>query len=99
MTGLDRATDIAQSLITQQKLPAWLAKASIQDQILHGELLQQYLNNVTNDQDYLTGISSLARTAHDALEKQLKADTLTLIRIRSRYRSTSAQGLQPAPKP
>jgi uncharacterized tellurite resistance protein B-like protein len=74
MTGLDRATDIAQSLTTQQKLPAWLAKASIKDQILHGELLQQYLNNVTDDQDYLTGIRSLARTAHHALEKQLKAD-------------------------
>ncbi|CAN7473724.1 dermonecrotic toxin domain-containing protein [Pseudomonas sp. GL-B-26] len=78
MTGLDRATDIAQSLTTQQKLPAWLAKASIQDQILHGELLQQYLNNVTDDQDYLTGIRSLARTAHHALEKQLKADTFDI---------------------
>ncbi|KJZ43193.1 dermonecrotic toxin domain-containing protein [Pseudomonas fluorescens] len=74
MTGLLRATDIAQSLTTQQKLPAWLAKASIKDQILHGELLQQYLNNVTDDQDYLTGIRSLARTAHHELEKQLKAD-------------------------
>ncbi|WP_283184211.1 dermonecrotic toxin domain-containing protein [Pseudomonas svalbardensis] len=78
MTGLDRATDIAQSLTTQQKLPAWLAKASIKDQILHGELLQQYLNNVTDDQDYLTGIRSLARTAHHALEKQLKADTFDI---------------------
>ncbi|MBK5395696.1 hypothetical protein JFU47_02950 [Pseudomonas sp. TH39(2020)] len=78
MTGLDRATDIAQSLTTQQKLPAWLAKASIKDQILHGELLQQYLNNVTDDQDYLTGIRSLARTAHHELEKQLKADTFDI---------------------
>ena len=98
MTGLDRATDIAQSLITQQKLPAWLAKASIQDQILHGELLQQYLNNVTNDQDYLTGISSLARTAHDALAKQLKADTFDIdpdkVQIQIDKRSRSAASTQ-----
>lgn len=96
MTGLDRATDIAQSLTTQQKLPTWLAKASIQDQILHGELLQQYLNNVTDDQDYLTGIRSLARTAHHELEKQLKADTFDIdpdnvqIQIDRRSRSSAS---------
>jgi hypothetical protein len=98
MTGLDRATDIAQSLITQQKLPAWLAKASIQDQILHGELLQQYLNNVTDDQDYLTGIRSLSRTAHDALAKQLKADTFDIdpdkVQILISARSRSAASTQ-----
>jgi hypothetical protein len=82
MTGCDRATDIAQSLITQQKLPAWLAKASIQDQILHAELLQQYVNNVTDDQDYLTGIRSLARTAH--LKNNSRPIRSTSIRIRSR---------------
>ncbi|MHC8362339.1 dermonecrotic toxin domain-containing protein [Pseudomonas sp. LS2P72] len=96
MTGLDRATDIAQSLTTQQKLPAWLTKASIKDQILHGELLQQYLNNVTDDQDYLTGVRSLARTAHHALEKQLKADTFDIdpdkvqILINARPRSAAS---------
>ncbi|WP_415769209.1 dermonecrotic toxin domain-containing protein [Pseudomonas sp. LB3P38] len=98
MTGLDRATDIAQSLTTQQKLPAWLAKASIQDQILHAELLQQYLDNVTDDQDYLTGIRSLARTAHHALEKQLKADTFNIdpdkVQIQISARSRSAASTQ-----
>ena len=98
MTGLDRATDIAQSLTTQQKLPAWLAKASIKDQILHGELLQQYLNNVSDDQDYLTGIRSLARTAHHALEKQLKADTFNIdpdkVQILISARSRSAASTQ-----
>jgi uncharacterized tellurite resistance protein B-like protein len=98
MTGCDRATDIAQSLITQQKLPAWLAKASIQDQILHAELLQQYVNNVTDDQDYLTGIRSLARTAHGALEKQLKADTFDIdpdkVQILISARSRSAASSQ-----
>jgi hypothetical protein len=78
MTGLVRATEIARSLTTQQKLPAWLAKASVADQILHGELLEQYLNHVTEDQDYLTGIRSLARTAHDEVEKQLKADNFAI---------------------
>ncbi|MBD9585912.1 hypothetical protein IB254_02475 [Pseudomonas sp. PDM03] len=78
MIGLSRATDIAQSLITQQKLPAWLAKAPVKELILHGELLQQYLHNVKDDEDYLTGIRSLQRTAHDELEKQLKADTFNI---------------------
>ncbi|MBT9573966.1 dermonecrotic toxin domain-containing protein [Pseudomonas umsongensis] len=78
MTGLGRATDIAQSLATQQKLPAWLAKASINELILHGELLEQYLKNVKDDQDYLTGIRSLQRTAHHELEKQLKADNFNI---------------------
>ncbi|MEO4017180.1 dermonecrotic toxin domain-containing protein, partial [Pseudomonas rossensis] len=98
MTGLDRVTDIAQSLTTQQKLPAWLAKASIKDQILHGELLQQYLDNVTDDQDYLTGIRSLARTAHHELEKQLKADTFDIdpdkVQIQIHKRSRSAASTQ-----
>ncbi|MHC8381561.1 dermonecrotic toxin domain-containing protein [Pseudomonas sp. LB3P14] len=78
MTGLHRTTDIARSLTTQQKLPAWLAKASVEDQILHAELLQQYLNNVNDDQDCLTGIQSLARTAHHELRKQLMADTFNV---------------------
>ncbi|TBN51174.1 dermonecrotic toxin domain-containing protein [Pseudomonas sp. BGI-2] len=78
MTGLDRAVDIARSLTTQQKLPAWLAQAPVNDLILHAELLQQYLNNVKDDQDYLTGIRSLQRTAHHELEKQLKADDFNI---------------------
>ncbi|MGJ7513660.1 dermonecrotic toxin domain-containing protein [Pseudomonas baetica] len=87
-TGLMRATDIAHSLTTQQKLPAWLAKAPVKDLMLHAELLQQYLNNVTDDQDYLSGVRSLARTAHHELTKQLKADAFDLdpdkVRIKPR---------------
>lgn len=74
MTGLRRATDFALSLTTQQKLPAWLAKASIEDQVLHAELLQQYLNNAKDDKDYLSGVRSLERTAQFELKKLLKAD-------------------------
>lgn len=77
-TGLGRATHIAQSLTTRQKLPAWLAKASIADQILHAELLQQYTNHVEDDKDYLSDIPTLGRTAHAELEKQLKADSYPL---------------------
>ncbi|WP_347900465.1 DUF6543 domain-containing protein [Pseudomonas purpurea] len=72
-TGLTRGLSIAQSLITQQKLPAWLAQAPVADQVLHAELLEQYLNHAPGDKDYLTGLSSLASTAREALKKQLKA--------------------------
>lgn len=78
LTGLRRAIDIAESLKTQQHLPAWLANASIKDQVLHCELLQQYLNAVVEDKDYLAGVRTLPRTAHYALQKQLKADTFDL---------------------
>jgi len=78
LTGLRTATDIAQSLATQEKLPAWLTQASIKDLVLHGELLQQYLNNVNDDQDYLTGLRSLQRTAHVELERQLKTDDFNI---------------------
>ncbi|QJI40375.1 hypothetical protein HKK52_05395 [Pseudomonas sp. ADAK2] len=77
-TGLQRPTDIVQSLLTQQKLPAWLARASIEDQIEHAELLQQYLNNAAQDKDYLSDIPTLPRTAHKALHAQLKADTFDI---------------------
>ncbi|MHC8326781.1 dermonecrotic toxin domain-containing protein [Pseudomonas sp. LB1P83] len=98
MTGLDRAVDIARSLTTQQKLPAWLAQADVKDLILHAELLQQYLNNVKDDQDYLTGIRSLQRTAHHELEKQLKADDFNInpdnVQVQISARPTSAARTQ-----
>jgi len=98
LTGLRRATDIALSLTTQQKLPTWLANASIKDLVLHGELLQQYLDNVKNDEDYLTGLRSLQRTAHAELEKQLKADTFDIdpdkVQIQLSARPTSPPRVQ-----
>jgi len=75
LSGLHRVTALAEGLNTLQKLPAWLGKATRAEQQQHCELLQQYLNNVTDDQDYLTGISSLQHTARQHLQKQLKADT------------------------
>ncbi|MET1068777.1 MAG: DUF6543 domain-containing protein [Pseudomonas prosekii] len=73
-TGLQRPTEIAQTLITRQKIPTWLANASLEDQILHAELLAQYLKNAEDDEDYLSGIDSLQRTAHRELKKRLEAD-------------------------
>ncbi|PKH15831.1 hypothetical protein BI292_19610 [Pseudomonas sp. 43NM1] len=73
-TGLTRATEIAQSLITRQAIPTWLANASIEDQILHCELLGQYLNHARDDKDYLCAVRTLQRTAHHELQKQLVAD-------------------------
>ncbi|MFJ7794251.1 dermonecrotic toxin domain-containing protein [Pseudomonas sp. NPDC096950] len=100
-TGLQRATDIAQSLITRQKIPAWLANASLEDQILHTELLAQYLNNVTDDKDYLSGIRSLERTTHHELHKQLKADKHNVdpdtVEIRISPRATSDARTQTLP--
>ena len=77
-TGLHRATQIAKALSTRQNFPTWLAKASIEDQVLHAELLQQYLNHVKDDQDCLSAIRPLARTAHHELQKQLTTDTFNL---------------------
>lgn len=100
-TGLQRATDIAQSLITRQKIPAWLANASLEDQILHTELLVQYLNNARDDKDYLSGIRSLERTAHLQLQKQLKADKYDIdpdtVEIQISASATSAARTQPLP--
>ncbi|MFJ7281669.1 dermonecrotic toxin domain-containing protein [Pseudomonas sp. NPDC099000] len=98
MTGLDRPIDIARSLTTRQKLPAWLAQASVKELIVHAELLQQYLDNVKDDQDYLSGIRSLQRTAHHELEKQLKADDFNInpdnVQVRINARPTSAARTQ-----
>jgi hypothetical protein len=67
-TNLTRATHIARSIRWQQKLPAWLGTASLDDQRLHIELLEQYKNSVDDDQDYLDGIEPL----HAYVRKQLK---------------------------
>ncbi len=77
-TGLHRASCIADYLATPEKLPAWLAKAPIEDQVLHAELAQQYLDNVSSDEDFLSGVDTLARTAHRELRKHLKADAFDL---------------------
>lgn len=102
LTGLQRAMDSVQSLITRQKLPAWLANASLEDQILHTELLAQYLNNAPEDKDYLSGIRTLERTAHHELHKQLKADMFDIdpdtLEIHFAARATSPARTQTLPE-
>ncbi|WP_411566566.1 hypothetical protein ACLIN3_11325 [Pseudomonas orientalis] len=70
-TNLQRAMDMVQAMIVQHGLQ-WLGNASAVDQQLYAELLEQYRNNVIDNQDYLHGIDSLARFTHDKLSGVLK---------------------------
>ncbi|WP_137805493.1 dermonecrotic toxin domain-containing protein [Pseudomonas sp. G(2018)] len=70
-TNLRRATAIAQAITLQQSFPAWLGMAPVEEQQLHAELLQQYLNNVHDDKDYLHGIKPLATYVHETLKTLL----------------------------
>ncbi|MCJ8207545.1 DUF6543 domain-containing protein [Pseudomonas sp. RGM2987] len=58
-TNLPRAARIAQAIRWQQKLPAWLGTASVEDQRLHIDLLEQYKNSASDGKDYLDGIEPL----------------------------------------
>ncbi|WP_434600978.1 hypothetical protein J3P91_15570 [Pseudomonas sp. Z4-7] len=71
-TNLSNAERIAHSNRFQQKLPAWLGAASLEDQRLHIELLEQYRNSVTEDKDYLDGIEPLRAYVERTLKALLK---------------------------
>jgi len=66
--NLTRATRIAQASRWQQKLPAWLGTAAVEDQRLHIDLLEQYRSSVSDGNDYLDGIEPL----HTYVSKKLK---------------------------
>lgn len=68
-TNLPRAARIAQAMRWQQKLPAWLGTACVDDQRLHIDLLEQYKNSVPDGKDYLDGIEPL----HTYVARRLKA--------------------------
>jgi hypothetical protein len=70
-TNVQRAKDMVQAMIQQQGLQ-WLGKAHAVDQQLYVELLEQYRNNVTDHQDYLHGIDSLAQFTLKKLSTLLK---------------------------
>lgn len=70
-TNLRCAMDMVQAMIVQHGLQ-WLGNASAVDQQLYAELLEQYRNNVTDNQDYLHGVDSLARFTHNKLSGLLK---------------------------
>ena len=68
-TNLTHATRIAQAIRLQQKLPAWLGAAPLEEQRLQIDLLEQYRSSVDDDEDYLDGIEPL----HTYVSKKLKA--------------------------
>ncbi|WVV49292.1 hypothetical protein THH46_15075 [Pseudomonas sp. NA13] len=72
-TNLKRATHIARTHKWQQKLPAWLGTAALDDQRLHIELLEQYKNSVADGKDYLDGIEPLSTYARNKLKALLNA--------------------------
>ncbi|AZF20929.1 dermonecrotic toxin domain-containing protein [Pseudomonas sp. R3-52-08] len=71
--NLKRAMAIAKALIFQQSLPQWLGMAPERDQQLHVELLEQYRNNVQDNQDYLHGIESIQSFARKKLSTLLRS--------------------------
>jgi len=72
-SNLTRAAQIAQAIIHQQTLPAWLSTATVEQQRLHIELLQRYHDNVTDDKDYLHGMKTLEEYVRQTLNTLLKS--------------------------
>ncbi|NUT87215.1 hypothetical protein HNO91_12335 [Pseudomonas corrugata] len=72
-TNLPRAKRIAQADWWQQKLPAWLGMASLEDQRLHVDLLEQYRNSVLEGKDYLDGVEPLQAYTSKKLKALLDA--------------------------
>ncbi|UZE26330.1 M35 family metallopeptidase [Pseudomonas sp. B21-056] len=72
-TNLARATQIAQADWWRQKLPAWLGMASLEDQRLHIDLLEQYRSSVVDGKDYLDGIELLQAFTRNKLKALLDA--------------------------
>lgn len=70
-TNLARAARIAQAIRWQQKLPAWLGTASVEDQRLHIDLLEQYKNSASDGKDYLDGIEPLHSYVNRTLKRLL----------------------------
>ncbi|MGY2412899.1 dermonecrotic toxin domain-containing protein [Pseudomonas pergaminensis] len=71
--NLRRAAGIAQSIIQQEALPAWLGMAAPLEQRLHAELLEQYRLSAPDEQDYLHGIPPLREHVVGALATLLNA--------------------------
>lgn len=71
-SNIDRAKAIANTMIQQQALPAWLGMASPMDQLRHAELLEQYRLSAPDNQDYLHSLPTLREHVADALTALLK---------------------------
>lgn len=58
-SNIGRAKAIATAMVQQQGLPAWLGMASVADQLLHAELLEQYRLSAPDNLDYLHSLPTL----------------------------------------
>lgn len=72
-TDLEHTSRIAQTLMAQQSLPAWLGMAPIKEQQRHIEILEQYRQSLSDDKDYLHDFVSLSQYVHDKLTSLLMA--------------------------
>ncbi|WP_395607747.1 dermonecrotic toxin domain-containing protein [Pseudomonas sp. B22129] len=72
-SNIDRAKTLANAMIEQQALPAWLGMASANEQLLHAELLEQYRLNASDNQDYLHSLPTLREQVAGTLTRLLKA--------------------------
>ena len=72
-SNIGRAKAIASAIVQQHTLPVWLGMASIGDQLLHAELLEQYRLSAPDNQDYLHGLPNLREHVAGTLTALLKA--------------------------
>lgn len=72
-SNLPRAIAIADAIILQQALPVWLGMASVEDQVLHAELLEQYRLSAPDNQDYLHSLPDVREHVANTLTGLLKA--------------------------
>lgn len=70
---LGHASQIAQTFLAQQSLPAWLGMASVSQQRRHVEILEQYRHSLTGDKDYLDDFLSLPQYVVSKLGELLQA--------------------------
>jgi hypothetical protein len=70
---LSHASQIAQTFMAQQSLPAWLGMASVSQQRRHIEILEQYRHSLTDDRDYLDDFLSLPQYIGSKLGELLQA--------------------------
>ncbi|KAF1030889.1 MAG: hypothetical protein GAK37_01052 [Pseudomonas sp.] len=71
--NLPRAITLAQAIIRQQALPAWLGMAAPREQLLQAELLEQYRLSAPDERDFLHSITPLRDYVSTALTALLKA--------------------------
>ncbi|EUB82850.1 hypothetical protein PMI25_003294 [Pseudomonas sp. GM30] len=72
-TNLQRASALAQALGKQHSLPAWLGMATLEEQQLHLELLEQWRLSVIDDEDYLHALPTLRDYIRQTLQTLLSS--------------------------